>query len=135
MRFSKKYVGPNGLEKSRILLVDDDSTITTSFQMVLQNEGYEVDTASDGRQALERFRQDNYQLIILDIKLPDINGIEVARRIRKHNNEVRLVIVTGYPELEDSIETIELGIEEILLKPVNVEELIHVIRSTISTEA
>jgi len=128
-------VGPNGLEKSRILLVDDDSTITTSFQMVLQNEGYEVDTASDGRQALERFRQDNYQLIILDIKLPDINGIEVARRIRKHNNEVRLVIVTGYPELEDSIETIELGIEEILLKPVNVEELIHVIRSTISTEA
>ncbi len=123
------------MEKSRILLVDDDSTITTSFQMVLQNEGYEVDTASDGRQALERFRQDNYQLIILDIKLPDINGIEVARRIRKHNNEVRLVIVTGYPELEDSIETIELGIEEILLKPVNVEELIHVIRSTISTEA
>jgi DNA-binding response OmpR family regulator len=128
-------VGPNRLEKSRILLVDDDSTITTSFQMVLQNEGYDVDTASDGRQALERFERENYQLVILDIKLPDINGIEVARRIRKHNDDVRLVIVTGYPELEDSIETIELGIEEILLKPVNVEELIHVIRSTVSTEA
>lgn len=123
------------MEKSRILLVDDDSTITTSFQMVLQNEGYDVDTASDGRQALERFERENYQLVILDIKLPDINGIEVARRIRKHNDDVRLVIVTGYPELEDSIETIELGIEEILLKPVNVEELIHVIRSTVSTEA
>ena len=128
-------MGPNRLEKSRILLVDDDSTITTSFQMVLQNEGYDVDTASDGRQALERFERENYQLVILDIKLPDINGIEVARRIRKHNDDVRLVIVTGYPELEDSIETIELGIEEILLKPVNVEELIHVIRSTVSTEA
>jgi len=103
--------------------------------MVLQNEGYDVDTASDGQQALERFEQENYQLVILDIKLPDINGIEVARRIRKHNDDVRLVIVTGYPELEDSIETIELGIEEILLKPVNVEELIHVIKSTVSTDA
>lgn len=118
------------MEAKRILLVDDDDTITTSFQLVLQREGYQVDTASTGRQALEKIGEAKYHLAILDVKLPDILGTEVAGKIRSQDKEIRLVITTGYPDLADSIEAIDIGIEEILLKPINVDELLHVIRES-----
>jgi len=119
------------MEAKRILLVDDDDTITTSFQLVLQREGYQVDTASTGRQALEKIGEAKYHLVILDVKLPDILGTEVAGKIRSQDKEIRLVITTGYPDLADSIEAIDIGIEEILLKPINVDELLHVIKESI----
>jgi len=126
-----KFQVMSGMEAKRILLVDDDETITTSFQLVLQREGYQVDTASTGRQAIEKIGEAKYHLVILDVKLPDILGTEVAGKIRSQNKEIRLVITTGYPDLADSIEAIDIGIEEILLKPINVEELLHVIKESI----
>jgi len=119
------------MEAKRILLVDDDDTLTTSFQLMLQREGYQVDTASTGRQALDKIGEVKYQLVILDIKLPDILGTEVAGKIRSQDKEIRLVITTGYPDLADSIEAIDIGIEEILLKPINVDELLHVIKESL----
>lgn len=126
-----KFQVLSGMEAKRILLVDDDDTITTSFQIVLQREGYQVDTASTGRQALEKIGEAKYHLAILDVKLPDILGTEVAGKIRSQDKEIRLVITTGYPDLADSIEAIDIGIEEILLKPINVDELLHVIRESL----
>ena len=114
----------------RILLVDDDETILAPFQLILQNEGYLVDTANTGRQAIEKAEKNDYQMAILDIKLPDIKGIDVASKMRDLHCEIRLIIITGYPDLADSIETIDIGIDEILMKPIEPDELLRIIKET-----
>ena len=115
----------------RILLVDDDETILAPFQRILQGEGYQVDTASNGREALEKAGETEYQMVISDIKLPDVQGMEVARKIREQYKDTRLIIITGFPDLADSIETIDLGIDEILIKPINADELLRVVKESL----
>jgi len=119
------------LECKHILLVDDDETITTPFQLILQEVGYQVDTALTGRQAVEMAGLMDYQMAILDIKLPDISGIEVARKIRKKQNDIHFIIISGYPELADSIEAINVGIDEILLKPIQPDELLRAVKESL----
>ena len=119
------------LEGKRILLVDDDETILVPFQHILRDEGYRVDTASNGREALEKAGEAEYQMVISDIKLPDVQGIEVAKKIREFNRNIRLIIITGFPDLADSIETIDLGIDEILIKPIKPDELLRAVKESI----
>jgi DNA-binding response OmpR family regulator len=119
------------LEGRRILLIDDDETIIAPFQLILQKEGYQVDTASTGRQALEKAKEMEYQMVISDIVLPDIRGIEVAKKIREFNRNIRLIIITGFPDLADSIETIDLGIDEILIKPIKPDELLRAVKESL----
>ena len=119
------------LEGKRILLVDDDETILVPFQHILQDEGYQVDTASNGREALEKAGETEYQMVISDIKLPDIQGIEVAKKIRELNRNTRLIIITGFPNLADSLETIDLGIDEILIKPIKPDELLRAVKESL----
>jgi len=119
------------LERKHILLVDDDETIIAPFQLVLQNAGYHVDSALTGQQALEKTEKADYELAILDIKLPDIRGIEVAREIRKQHDDIRLIIITGYSEMADSIETIDVGIDEILIKPIEPDELLRAVKESL----
>ena len=116
------------LKGERILLVDDDETISIPFQLILQDAEYHVDTALTGRQALEKAEKAEYQMAILDVELPDIKGIEVARKMRKQHEDIHFIIVTGYPEIEESIETINLGIGEILLKPIEPDELLRAVK-------
>ena len=119
------------LEGERILLVDDDDAIIIPFQLILQNAGYQVDSALTGQQALEKTEKADYELAILDIKLPDIRGIEVAREIRKQHDDIRLIIITGYSEMADSIETIDVGIDEILIKPIEPDELLRAVKESL----
>ena len=119
------------LKERRILLIDDNETIIVPFQLILQKEGYQVDTALTGRQALEKAGETEYQMVISDIKLPDIQGIEVAKKIRELNRNTRLIIITGFPNLADSLETIDLGIDEILIKPIKPDELLRAVKESL----
>jgi len=119
------------LKGERILLVDDDETITIPFQLILQDAGYLVDTAHSGQQAIEKTEKADYQMAILDVKLPDVKVIDVARKIRKQHEDIRFIIMTGYPEIADSIETIDLGIDEILLKPIDPDELLRAVKESL----
>ena len=119
------------LEGKRILLIDDDETILIPFQHILQDEGYQVDTASNGHEALEKVGETEYQMVISDIKLPDVHGIEVAGKIREQYRDTRLIIITGFPDLADSLETIDLGIDEILIKPIKPDELLRAVKESI----
>jgi DNA-binding response OmpR family regulator len=123
------------LKGKRILLVDDDETITTPFQLILESEGYQVDVATTGQQALEKMGAGEYHIVILDIKLPDMLGTEVARKIKMKKEDVNLIVITGYPNLIDSIETIDYGISDILLKPIDPDELLRTIEETIRWRA
>ena len=118
------------LKGKRILLVDDDETITTPFQLILQNAGYQVDIALTGQQALEKLEETDYQVAILDIILPDIKGEEIARKIRKQNDDIRFIIITGHSEIDDSVEAIDVGIDDILLKPIEPDELLRTVKES-----
>lgn len=118
------------MKGKRILLVDDDETIITPFQLILQNAGYQVDIALTGQQALEKLEEADYQVAIIDIKLPDIKGEEIARKIRKQNDDIRFIIITGYSEIADSVEAIDIGIDDILLKPIEPDELLRIVKES-----
>jgi len=110
--------------------VDDDETTVTPHQLILESEGYRVDVATTGRQALDKMGEGEYHVVILDIKLPDMTGAEVAREIKTRRGDVNLIVITEYPNLTDSIETIDYGIDDILLKPIDPDELLRTIEET-----
>jgi len=113
------------------LIVDDDETLVTLFQMILQEEGYIVETAKTGQQALDVVKKTDFHLVLLDIKLPDIMGDEVASEVKKINDKTRIVLITGYPSFKDCIDALDIGIDEILLKPIGTTELLRVAKESI----
>jgi len=116
------------LEEQRpknILIVDDDPTLLDMVQSFLTNEGYNASTCKDGTEALERVSSDALDLIILDLKLPDIDGYEVCKRIRQSPGQgnIPIIMLTGYTTVEDKIRGIEEGADDYITKPFHLSEL------------
>ena len=104
-------------EKGRILVVDDDPVVGLSCKRILGAEGYAVGTVTKGKEALKRLSSEEFDLLISDIRLPDIYGIEVLGEARIIQPKTDVVMITGYPTLEDAKESIRLGAFEFLEKP------------------
>jgi DNA-binding response OmpR family regulator len=114
-------------ETQKILIVDDDATIVTLISKVLKSHGYSVNTARTGRDALAKVNSSYYNLVLLDIGLPDIMGTELLEKIRSSNRNIIVIMITGQPRLESSIDSINLGADGYLVKPINNIELIGLI--------
>jgi CheY-like chemotaxis protein len=114
------------MEKGNILILDDDSVITMSCKRILGSEGYNVVTANKGEEALNRLAKDDYDLFITDVRLPDINGLTVLKESRLMKPKTDVVIITGYPTLEDARESIKLGAFEYLEKPFTPDFMINI---------
>lgn len=114
------------MDHKRILFVDDELELLKIFKRYFEKEGFFVDTAPCGREAIDKLRGSDFDLLILDIKLPDMLGDEVVRRIRAEDNEIEIIMITGYPNLQDSIDLLEYRIHDILLKPISTQELLRV---------
>jgi DNA-binding response OmpR family regulator len=113
---------------TRILLVDDEPLITDSLSYSLKREGFEVKAVGDGEQALKELREFNPDLVVLDIMLPGINGLEVCRRIRA-TNSTPVIMLTARTEEMDRILGLEVGADDYLPKPFSFRELLARIRS------
>jgi CheY-like chemotaxis protein len=111
---------------SNILVVDDDKNLANTFKLVLQSVGFNVDTAITGLQALYKINRKQYDLVILDINLPDMLGDEVAEKIRENSDDVKIIMITGYSSFKDDVKEEELGIKEVLMKPIPPEELVKI---------
>ena len=111
---------------SNILVVDDDKNLANTFKLVLQSVGFNVDTAITGLQALYKINRKMYDLVILDINLPDMLGDEVAEKIRENSEEVKIIMITGYSSFKDEVKESELGIKEVLMKPIPPEDLVKI---------
>lgn len=124
----------NTIEQSsqpiRILAVDDEPNIIEFLRVGLGYEGYQVDAASDGRAALERLRQESFDLVILDIMLPGMDGFEVCRRIRA-NNQVPILMLTARDEVPDRVMGLNLGADDYLPKPFSFAELLARVRAVL----
>ncbi|GAC1404601.1 MAG: response regulator transcription factor [Ktedonobacteraceae bacterium] len=113
----------------RILIVDDESRITSALRRTLAYEGYTVSTASDGESALTLVRTKVPHLVILDLMLPDIDGLEVCRRLRTANNEVAVLMLTARDRVVDRVVGLETGADDYLVKPFALEELLARIKA------
>ena len=112
---------------NKVLFVDDDRNLVTTSSRLIEIVKRETEPAYTGAEAIEKIKRGNYDLVILDIKLPDINGLEVVKKIREFNKKIRIVLITGHPEFGDAIDSLEYDIEEILFKPVAPSELLRVV--------
>jgi len=117
------------VEKGKsILVVDDDKTILKSLRDVLRSEGYHVDTADNGKEAIEKSEAGSYNLALLDIKLPDMEGTELLVKMHESLPSMMKIMVTGYPELENAVESLNKGADAYLMKPVSPDNLLKVVK-------
>lgn len=114
----------------KILIVEDDKTVLDFEKKELEHEGYAVITAEDGRRALDLFESQKPDFILLDIMIPELNGIEVLRRIRKQS-EVPVILVTAKGEVYDKVNGLSAGADDYISKPFAIEELLARISSVL----
>ena len=112
---------------SRILIVEDERKIARFLELELQHEGYEVDTTGDGRTGLEKALAWKPDLIILDLMLPELSGIEVCRRLR-HESDVPIIMLTAKDDVSDKVMGLDMGADDYMTKPFAIEELLARIR-------
>jgi len=106
----------------RILLVDDEQPIQTLLSFPLQRDGYEVVHASDGREALARFSEQTFDLVVLDVMLPKMDGLEVCRRLRAKGERVPIIMLSAKSEEIDKVLGLELGADDYITKPFSMRE-------------
>ena len=112
---------------SKILIVEDEEKIARFVELELTHEGYEVDKAVDGREGLEMAEENEYDLILLDIMLPRLNGMEVLRRLRK-TSQVPVILLTARDAVMDKVTGLDAGADDYITKPFSIEELLARIR-------
>lgn len=108
---------------ARVLIVDDEKIIRDSFSRVLLKEGYRVEAVESGRLALERAAEEPPDIVLLDLKMPGLDGMETLRQLRERNPDTVSVIITGYPTIESAVKAVKLGAYDYLTKPCSPEEL------------
>lgn len=115
------------MEKKKILIVEDEQKIARFLELELKYEGYEVDIANNGRDGLEKGKLEDVDLIILDLMLPGLSGIEVCRRLRQ-TSEVPIIMLTAKDDISDKVTGLDIGADDYMTKPFAVEELLARIR-------
>ncbi len=115
------------MEKKKILIVEDEQKIARFLELELKYEGYEVTIASNGRDGLEKGKEEGVDLIILDLMLPGLSGIEVCRRLRQ-TSEVPIIMLTAKDDISDKVTGLDIGADDYMTKPFAVEELLARIR-------
>ncbi len=115
---------------AKILIVEDDNKIARFVELELRHEGYETETATDGRSGLARALSPEIDLVLLDIMLPELSGMEVCRRIRQES-EVPIIILTAKGDVTDKVAGLDLGANDYMTKPFAIEELLARIRAVL----
>ena len=122
------------MERKSILIVDDDPGILNSFKEILEPEGYNVDTAQTGSEALEKCKARLYNIAVIDINLPDTDGTELLAKIHGMLPKARKIILTGYPTLDNAVESVNQQADAYIIKPVNPKEFLRVIAENINKQ-
>ncbi|MCW4011827.1 MAG: response regulator [Candidatus Bathyarchaeota archaeon] len=116
----------------RILLIDDDKNFSNIFSNVLTSEGYETVVAHNGAEALEILEDNFFAILIIDIRLPDMDGIELISRINKTDPDMRKIILTGNPSFDNIQQALKKGAHDYLTKPVKLDEIKATLREQIN---
>jgi DNA-binding response OmpR family regulator len=113
--------------KKRILVIDDDKSILRTFTRILQKNGYDIEVAETGKEAIEKSKKKHYDLALIDIRLPDMDGTDLLVKLQKTMEDAVKIMITGFPSLETGVKALDEGADAYLVKPVKPEELIALI--------
>ena len=121
----------------KILIIEDEQIITKSLQRLLKKEGYQVEISNNGADALEKIKNDDFNLIVSDIRMPDMDGIETIKAIRKYFVEqgkslVPEILITGYADESKYQEALELKVADYLYKPFDIKDFLEAVRRNIN---
>lgn len=119
----------------RLLIVEDEETLRESLKRVFQREGYQVEAVGSAEPALELFEEGFYDLIISDIILPGITGIELLKRVKEIHPEQIVIIITAYASLETAVETLRAGAYDYIVKPIIHEEIKQIVKNALRQRA
>jgi DNA-binding NtrC family response regulator len=112
------------MEKMKMMLVDDEERFLSTTQKLLSRKGYEVATATSGSEALERLKSQNIHVVILDVKMPGMDGMETLKAIKSQYPLVEVIMLTGHATVESAVEGLKAGATDYLMKPTNLDDLI-----------
>jgi DNA-binding NtrC family response regulator len=121
-------------ENARILVVDDDENIRTVLVAILEDEGYIVESVGTAKEAMDRTRRRFYNLALIDIRLPDMDGTELLAKIKDTTPRMRKIIITGYPTLQNAIEAVNRRADAYIMKPFDVEKVLQTIREQLKKQ-
>ncbi len=116
------------MESPKVLVIDDEEIARVSCQRVLKREGVQVTLASSGREGLDLLLREPHDLVLVDLKMPEMDGVEVARRIRDYDKDIVVIIITGYATIESAVTVMKEGAYDYLPKPFTPDELLIVVR-------
>lgn len=124
----------NEKTKEKILIIEDEADLVKGLELNLADEGYEVDWASDGREGLRRALEEAPDLVILDIMLPGMNGLEICRELRQKKANIPVIMLTAKGEEVDKVVGLEIGADDYMTKPFSVRELLARIKAHLRRE-
>src|SRR5512140_579158 len=114
-----------------ILLVDDEPGVRSALSGVLRDEGYEVDAVDSGEACLERLARNGYDVVVLDVWLPGMDGLNTLARMRERQFEAQVVVVSGHGNIESAVRAIKMGAFDFVEKPLSLEKTVLVIRNAL----
>lgn len=117
--------------KQKILIIDDDELVTSSLKRALTQSGYEIDIASNGKVGLKKVEKENPDMVLLDIFLGDLDGMEVLKKIILINSDLPVVMITGFADVQTAVNAIKMGAIDFILKPINIDQLELIINKTL----
>ena len=121
-------------EHARILIVDDDESIRTVLSTILSDEGYSVDMARTGKEAVKKSNTKLYNLALIDIRLPDTEGTTLLTRIKKASPRMRKIIITGYPSLQNAVDALNKGADAYVMKPFDMRKVLATIEEQLEKQ-
>jgi two-component system response regulator (stage 0 sporulation protein F) len=119
-------------EEMKILVVDDEEGARELFNTILSDEGYEVTLAVSGEDALSRLQSDAFDLVLTDIKMPGMDGLQLLQEIRKSGTKSDVIMVTAYGEVESYLKAMSLGAAEYINKPIRIKELKRIVHKVLT---
>jgi DNA-binding NtrC family response regulator len=119
---------------AKILIVDDDKNIRNTMKAILEDEVYIVDLAATGNEAVEKTQKVAYNVALLDIRLPDMEGVELLKLMKDATPRTRKIMVTGYPSMQNAITALNKNADAYLIKPVNVEKLMNTVKEQLQLQ-
>jgi len=122
-------------DKPSILIVEDDANIRETLSLILQQKGYHTDTASNGQEAIQKTKAKFFNLALLDIKLPDMEGTRLLTAMHQNTPKMTKIMITGYPSLENATEALNLGADAYIIKPVKPEKLLALIKEKLEEQS
>ena len=119
---------------ARILIVDDDENIRRVLAAILEDEGYSVESVGTAKKGIEKSETDFFNLALLDVRLPDMEGIELLAKLRETKPKMRKIIITGYPTLQNAVGAVNQGADAYVMKPFDVEKMLKTIKEQLKKQ-